>query len=132
MSEETKLPENRVFGLFFFSVFLVAGGYFSIFENLEVGASFLILAALFLTASLLKPSVLSPLNYFWMKLGWFLGRIVSPIIISIIYFLIIVPYGLVGKLIGRDELRLHSKDENSFWVERKYDQDRTSSFRDQF
>ena len=132
MLTANNLPQNRSFGFLFLTVFSLLSGYFFIYGNLKVSALIAFLAVLFLLASLFKPSVLTPLNYYWMKFGLLLGRIVSPIVISLIYVVIIVPYGLLGRVIGRDALRLHPKGDESFWVKREIDSDRENSFKDQF
>lgn len=132
--DEISLPTNRSFGYLFFLVFLIAGGYFLIDGNLIASASFSFLAFFMLAVSLFRPSVLDPFNRYWMKFGFLLGRIVSPLVITVIYFVMIVPIGLLGRVAGRDELRLRAKGNTSFWVKRDHDRDRgqTISFRDQF
>jgi len=54
-----------------------------------------------------------------MKLGMTLGMIVSPIILSVLFFLVITPIGLLLKVFGKDVLLIKNKNENSFWIKRK-------------
>jgi hypothetical protein len=62
-------------------------------------------AAGFLVAALLRPRVLRPLNQVWFRFGLLLHRLVSPVAIGIIFWLVITPMALVIRLIGRDVLR---------------------------
>ena len=68
-----------------------------------------------------------------MKLGFFLGYIISPLILGIIYFGIFTPFGLFLRLLGRDELDLNkNKFSKSFWKNKSQDQLISNSFENQF
>lgn len=69
----------------------------------------------------------------WLALGMLLGRIVSPIVLGLVYFLIIAPVALVGRWCGRDELRLkRDPAAPTYWVEREAPGPTAESFRQQF
>ena len=77
------------------------------------------IAALFLAAALLRPSLLHPLNRLWMKLGLVLHRVVNPIVMGLLFFGTIWPTGLVMRMRGRDLLRLKREpSSDSYWIER--------------
>ena len=117
--KDITLPSNKNFGLFFFAIF----SFFSIFfyyKGIEkIAYLFLIISITFFTISFLFPHLLHPLNRSWMSLGYFIGFIINPIILGLIYFLIISPYGLIIKLIGRDELKIKKSNKKSNWIYRK-------------
>ena len=79
----------------------------------------LVLAALFLVASLAKPSMLHPLNRLWMKLGLVLHRIVNPIVMGLLFYGTIWPTGLVMRMRGRDLLKLKREpSSDTYWIAR--------------
>ena len=82
--------------------------------------------------TLLAPQWLRPFNRAWFLLGELLGKIVSPIVLGVIFFLLITPVALVGRLLGRDELRLKRKPVNSYWVDRTPPGPEADSFKNQF
>ena len=81
-----KLPTNKKFGYFFCSTFFILGGYFFYNNYLNTAYIFLFLTLSFFLITFLKADLLLPLNKIWMKFGYFIGGIVSPIILGIIPF----------------------------------------------
>lgn len=76
-------------------------------------------AMLFLVCSLGAPGLLGPLNRLWFRLGLLLHRIVNPIIMAFLFFLIITPNGLLMRMFGKDVLRLKLRPfEETYWIER--------------
>jgi hypothetical protein len=115
---EVKLPSNRKFGFFFSTIFLLASLY-SYYIDSEIMVYILSpLCGTFLVITIMNPKILLPLNKLWMKFGFLLGMIVSPIIIGIIFFGIFTPIAMIMRLIGRDELRLRLKKKKTHWINR--------------
>ncbi|MGH6738880.1 MAG: hypothetical protein ACREDY_07580 [Bradyrhizobium sp.] len=76
-------------------------------------------ALLFLLAAWLKPALLNPLNWLWMKLGLLLHRIVNPIVMGLLFYCTIWPTGLVMRMRGRDLLRLKREPaSDTYWIAR--------------
>ena len=129
---EVKLPSNRKFGIFFTAVFIV----FSIYSYFHLGQLpvlvFLGLATILLALTVLKPDWLLPMNKLWAIIGLLLGKIVSPIILGAIFFLIFTPIAIITRLIGRDELRLKRRNNDTYWVSRDTGDLNPKSFKDQF
>lgn len=76
-------------------------------------------AALFLTAALIRPAVLHPLNRAWLALGLLLGRIVNPVVMALLFYGTIWPTGLVMRWRGSDLLRLRrDPGTDSYWISR--------------
>jgi hypothetical protein len=127
------LPSDRSFGLLFTVVFALAAGY-ALFKSFPPAAVYLLggAAALFLAASFAQPRLLSPFNRAWHQLGLMLGKVVSPIVLCAIFFLVITPVAAVTRLAGRDALRLRKRKVRSHWVERAAPGPSPESFRNQF
>ncbi len=131
-SSEIKLPTNRKFGFFFSFVFFVLSLYV-FFKIHNLIAYFLIIISIsFFILAKFNPDKLFPLNRLWMKLGFVLGIVVTPIVMGIIYFGLFVPIGLILRIIGRDELRIKNKKKNSFWRKRSGQNNFKMSFKNQF
>jgi hypothetical protein len=87
----------------------------------------------FLVASLVRPSVLTPLNRLWFKLGLFLHKIVNPIVMGLLFYFAVLPTGLVMRLMGKDLLRLGlDRRSESYWIVRQPPGPQPESMRDQF
>ena len=113
-----KISSNRNFGLVFFFVFLIVSLWPLLNENSPRIWS-IVIAVIFLILGLLNSKLLTPLNMLWFKFGLFLGSIISPIIIGIIFFLVIAPTGLVMKLMGKDLLdKKYDNKKKSYWINR--------------
>ena len=115
---EIKLPSNRKFGFFFTFVFAVAATYFYYSANVTWAHVFIAAALVFLFVTLIKSDALLPLNKLWMRFGFLLGMIVSPIVLGIIFFGLFTPIAVLMRLSGRDELRLKFTKKASHWISR--------------
>lgn len=127
------LPSNRKFGLFFASVFGILFFYL-IWQSSTVLSYFsLFISLCFLIFSLVSPDSLLPLNKLWMGIGVFLGNIVSPVVLSFIFFILFTPIGIIMRMFGRDELRLKPFKSDSYWKIRPQDcEDSGEHFKNQF
>jgi Mg2+/citrate symporter len=93
----------------------------------------LALAVLFLGVALLQPAWLRPLNRAWTKLGLLLGRVVSPLITALLFFLVVTPIALLFRLLKKDPLRLASSSEvSTYWIERQPPGPAPETMRNQF
>ena len=109
---------NKSFGIVFFIVFLLIAFYPLINqENIRIWS--LVVSLIFLILGLKNSNILSPLNKIWFKFGILLGKIVSPIVMGMIYFLVVTPTGLLMRLFGKDILNLKFNNEKSYWIEKK-------------
>ena len=129
------LPSERSFGLLFGVVFtlLAAYGWFFNGWSLAVVLSLVAIAVAFVLLGFVAPKVLKPLNWLWFQLGQLLGKIVSPLVLGAIFFLLLTPVSLVTRLFGRDELRLKRKaSQTSYWLDRAPPGPEPESFKNQF
>jgi hypothetical protein len=137
MSEHTvssppKLPTNRKFGWFFAAVFAAVATYAYWRGWSAVILVTLVAAILFAAATLLFPQSLAPLNRLWYGLGMLLGKIISPIVLGLIFFMLITPVSLVTRLFGRDELKMKKRNVESYWVDRSPPGPPSDSFKNQY
>ena len=132
-SNPKELPSNRSFGIFFTIIFSLGSAYLWYINLTSHSLVLLTISMVILSSTLLYPSFLTPLNSAWFKLGMGLGILISPIVMGIIYFLIFYPLALILKFIGRDELKLRTKDQLTYWQKRPLRAlNRKSHFHDQF
>ena len=131
-NKENHLPSNIKFGLFFSAIFVLIAVYLYLKFRVEFAVFALITSTLFAIAAFLTPQVLSPLNRLWFCLGLLLGKIVSPIVLGLIFFLLITPVSLVTRLFGRDELKIKKRTVESYWVDRSPPGPQAASFKNQY
>ena len=113
-----KKSSNKSFGLLFFVVFLGLGLWPLTNDN-NPNIYLIIISIIFLILGLLNSKLLSPLNSFWIKFGELLGKIIAPVVMAIIYFLILTPISLMVRLFGKDLLGLKfTKQIKTYWIKR--------------
>jgi hypothetical protein len=115
--DDIKVSSNKSFGLVFFVVFLLISLY-PLLNDENIRLWSLIVSIIFLVLGILNSVLLSPLNKLWFKFGILLGKIISPIIMGIIFFLVVTPIGLIMRLLGKDVLNLKYNDYKSYWIEK--------------
>ncbi len=114
---EIKIGSNKSFGIVFFIVFLLIAIY-PLINNGELRIWSLVVAIIFLILGLINSKVLTPLNKLWFKFGLLLGRVISPLIMGIIFFLVVTPTALIMRIIGKDLLSLKFNNKKSYWIEK--------------
>ena len=108
---------NKSFGLLFFIVFLILG-LWPLKNADNINFYFILISLIFLILGLINSKILSPLNKSWIKLGEILGKIVSPLVMGFIYFIIITPIGIFMRFIGKDLLNLKLNNDKTYWIKR--------------
>ena len=115
--DDVKISSNRSFGIVFFILFALIALY-PLINNGEIRTWSVIISLIFLILGLLNSIILTPLNKLWFKFGIFLGKIISPLIMGIIFFLVVTPIGLIMRLSGKDVLNLKYNKNKSYWIEK--------------
>ena len=107
---------NRSFGIVFFIVFLVIS-LWPLKNQGDLRLWAISISAIFLFLGIINSKILSPLNRLWHKFGILLGKVVSPIVLGIIFFMVVTPTGLIMRALGKDLLKI-KKDKllSSYWV----------------
>jgi len=131
MNKKIKVSSNKSFGIVFFIFFLLIGLY-PLINNEDFRIWAIIISIIFLILGLIDSSILTPLKFLWFKFGMLLGRIVSPIIMSLIFFAVVTPIAILAKIVKKDFLNL-DKEKNlkrkTYWNKKeKYN----NSMKDQF
>ena len=115
---EVEIGSEKNFGIVFGLVGTIIGCYPLINgEGIRLWA--LIAAGLFFFFAFFLPSLLKLPNKLWHKFGMLLGSIIAPLAMAVVYFLTIMPIGLLLRLTGRDPLlKKLDKNERSYWIKR--------------
>jgi hypothetical protein len=128
-NQKIKIGSERGFGLVFFCFFLIVAAW-PLFSGETPRLWALAVAFIFVVLALVRPAVLTPLNRLWFQFGLLLGKIVSPIVMSLVFFLTVLPTGIIMRLLGKDLLnRRIDRSAPSYWVKRE---DPVGSMRNQF
>ena len=117
MSDQ-KINSNRSFGIVFFLVFILIA-FYPIINQGEVRVWSIFISLFFLILGIMNSSILTPLNKLWFKLGLLLGKIISPLVMGLIFFLVVTPIGLIMRILGKDVLNLKYNKNKSYWIEKK-------------
>ena len=113
--KEVKIGSNRSFGIVFSIVFLLIALYPLINgENLRLWS--LIISIVFFILGIINSNLLKPLNKLWFKFGLFLGKIISPFVMGIIFFFVVTPIAILMRLLRKDLLNLKFNKNNSYWI----------------
>ena len=115
--DDVKISSNKSFGIVFFVVFLITG-LFPLINDQEIKVWSLLASLIFLILGLINSKILTPLNKIWFKFGILLGKIVSPIIMGMIFFLVVTPIGILMKILKKDLLNLKYNNDQSYWIEK--------------
>jgi len=129
---QVKVSSNRTFGLVFVTVLLVIG-IWPVVSGTAPRWWSLIASALLLLVTLATPDLLALPNRAWLRIGMLLHRIVSPVTLAVMFFLVVTPMGLIMRVLGKDILRLNpDASAKSYWITRDPPGPRPESMPDQF
>jgi hypothetical protein len=128
--EELVVGSDKKFGYLFSAVFFLIG-ISSFIITFYLRLFLFALSISFLAAALLNPSVLHPFNKLWMRFGLILNKIISPIILAVLFYAVFIPVGLILKIFRKDILNLRlDKSLKSYWIDST--QTLSTSMKDQF
>lgn len=110
---------DKSFGRVFAAVFAIIALFQFFADRFEWAIGLAALSIAFVIVSHVRPSLLSPLNRLWTRLGLLLHRVVNPIVLGMIFFVVCTPMGLVMRLFGFDPLRTKlDESAESYWIVR--------------
>ncbi len=112
-----KNKNNKSFGILFFIVFLLVA-FWPIINSEPIRIWSLIISLIFLVLGILNSKILTPFKITWIKFGEFLGKIIAPLVMGLIYFVIITPIGILMRLLGKDLLDTKYNKKKSYWIKR--------------
>ena len=118
---------NIIFGILFFILFLIIGLY-----PLKSGGLIriwsVVLSLIFLIITIIRPNLFTFINKLWIQFGILLGKIISPIVMGLVFFFVVTPIGILMKILKKDVMGL-KKEGSSYWIDRK---DKLQSMKQQF
>ncbi len=110
---------DRGFGLVFAAVFAIIAAWPLMHAHAPRWWALAVAAMLALVAAT-RPSVLARANRLWMRFGLFLGNVVGPLAVGILFYAVVTPLGFVMRLTGKDALRLRlDAAADSYWIARR-------------
>ncbi len=115
--DDIKVSSNRSFGIVFFIVFLLIATY-PLLKGNDLRIWSLLVSFGFLILGLINSKLLSPLNKLWFKFGLILGKIISPLIMGIIFFVVVTPIGIVMRVLKKDLLNLKYNQKETYWIKK--------------
>ena len=112
-----KISSNRSFGILF-SIVFAAIAFWPLLNLGEIRVWSVIVSSIFLLLGLINSKLLYPLNLIWVKFGELIGKIVAPLVMALIFFIILTPIGLFLRLIGKDLLNIKLNKNKTYWIKR--------------
>ena len=114
---EIKRSSNKNFGIVFFVVFIIIG-FWPLLDINTYRLWAIIIAMIFLILGVMNSILLTPFNILWFKFGIFLGKIVSPIVMGMIFFFVVTPIAILMKILKKDLLNLKFNNEKTYWIKK--------------
>ena len=122
-----KRKDNITFGILFFILFLIIGLYPLKSEGL-IRIWSVVLSLVFLIITIIKPNLFTFINKLWIQFGIILGKIISPVVMSLVFFLVITPIGILIRIFKKDVMGL-KRGAITYWINRE---DKLQSMKKQF
>jgi len=114
-----KISTEKNFGIIF-SIFFFILSIYPVFIQKNFNYIFFVISIILILVSFFYSSVLRYPNYLWFKFGELIGKVISPIVMFLIYIIVFFPIGLLYKLLNKDLLGLKiDKKKYSYWSEKK-------------
>ena len=122
-----KIKNNITFGILFFIFFLIIG-FYPLISNEPIRIWSVIVSLVFLIITIIKPNLFTFLNKLWVKFGFLLGKIISPIVMGLVFFFVVTPIGILVRIFKKDFIGL-KRGASSYWINRE---DKLQSMKKQF
>jgi len=118
---------NIIFGILFFILFLIIGLYPLKSEEL-IRIWSVVLSLVFLIITIIRPNLFTFINKLWIQFGILLGKIISPIVMGLVFFFVVTPTGILVRIFKKDVMGL-KRGASSYWINRE---DKVQSMKKQF
>jgi hypothetical protein len=115
--DKTNKKNNIFFGILFFIFFLIIGLY-PLISNGPIRIWSVILSLVFLIITIIRPNLFTYLNRLWIKFGFLLGKIISPIVMGLVFFFVVTPIGILIRMFKKDLMGL--KKNTTYWINRQH------------
>jgi hypothetical protein len=113
-----KEKSNVTFGILFFIFFLIVGLY-PLKSAGVIRVWSVLLSLVFLIITITRPNLFTFLNKLWIQFGILLGKIISPIVMGLVFFLVVTPTGMIVRILKKDVMGL-KRGTSSYWINREY------------
>lgn len=101
---------NKNFGILLALILTLSVYRFKLSSLFYFGSVFLLMLAF------VRPIVFSKFNYFWILIGESLHKLMSPLILTVIYFFLVFPISVIMRLLKRNLLNIKfDKNIDSYW-----------------
>ena len=118
---------NITFGILFFIFFLIIG-FFPLISVGIIRIWSVVLSLVFLIITIIRPNLFTFLNKLWIQFGFLLGKIISPLVMGLVFFFVVTPIGILIRMLKKDVMGL-KRGASSYWINRE---DKVQSMRKQF
>ena len=115
--KKNKINSDKSFGLVFVVVFLIIA-LWPLLNGNEIRIWSICISLIFLFLTIIKSTILTPLNKIWNKFGLLLGTIISPLIMAAVFFLVVTPTAYIMRLRRKDLLNKLYSNKPSYWIKR--------------
>jgi len=122
-----KRKDNITFGILFFILFLIIGLYPLKSEGL-IRIWSVVLSLVFLIITIIRPNLFTFTNKLWIQFGILLGKIISPVVMGLVFFFVVTPIGILVRIFKKDVMGL-KRGANTYWINRE---DKLQSMKKQF
>jgi hypothetical protein len=126
-SIKIKSKDNITFGILFFIFFLIIGLY-PLKSDEAIRVWSVVLSLVIFIITIIKPNLFTFLNKFWIKFGILLGKIISPIVMGLVFFFVVTPIGILVRVLKKDVMGL-KRGASSYWINRE---DKVQTMKKQF
>jgi len=116
LEKDIKISSNRSFGIVF-SIFFLILFFYPLLNGNDIRLWAIVVSIIFLGLALINSKILTPLNKIWFKFGILLGKIVSPIVMGVVFFLIVTPTSLIMKILGKNILNIKKSKKFTYWID---------------
>jgi len=125
--KDIKKKDNITFGLLFFVFFLIFG-FYPLNSDGFIRIWSVVLSLVFLIITIIRPNLFTFLNKLWIQFGILLGKIISPIVMGLVFFFVVTPIGILVRVLKKDVMGL-KRGASSYWIHRE---DKLQSMKKQF
>jgi hypothetical protein len=112
-----KTKNNITFGILFFLLFLIIGLYPLKSDGL-IRIWSVVLSSIFLIITIIRPNLFTFINKLWIQFGILIGKIISPIVMGLVFFFVVTPIGMLVRIFKKDVMGLKRRV-NSYWINRE-------------
>ena len=127
MKKNNTKKNNILFGKLFFIFFLIIG-FYPLISSEPIRVWSIILSFVFLILTIIRPNLFTFLNNLWTQFGIILGKIISPIVMGLVFFCVVTPIGVLVRILKKDVMGL-KRGASSYWINRE---DKIQSMKKQF